>query len=1292
MRIARSTVLVSILLSTIVASVAFAQDVIIEELRAKYPPNVEALDPGFHWAPEFSRDVVTPERARVPIRTDWPDDPGLSASAVTFGVPFADGALASAENARLVTADGTPVPADLRTTATWWREDGPVRWMLVSATLERDQEYAIEYGTAVEAFEADGIVIAESDEAITIGTGPLTATISKTRPTILDSATVDGEAIVTPEAAAANLPTVVAGDGTQYLASPDGLKVSFIRNGPNETVIRREGWYASAAGERFCQFITYTWFAAGSASVRHDHTLVVGFDTTQHTIRDIRLALPVSGGVANTDMALDDPAQPVTFTADALPVRVVQTALDACTVTGATGAPAEFTRSAGWVGARGTSGAGAFIAIRDFHEQFPMELEVTPGAVVAHLWPAHDAPELDFAPSAVIGAEYSGDRVFWRDFYRGGLDAWTQGFGIGKTHNLQLDFFGAAPARSAAQASARAFDAPVLAFADPAYACDTWVFGRVEPRDPERFPEIEGVMDAILYRKHYLRDRLGNYGWVNFGDVNYNLSNATDPETITYGDWRHWAQMFYGSPNNYPLMFMRSGDRDAWDFHRVNARHILDFDICHLDSSEDQGFRFEKRKGGRYGGNGGICHYGANMYTIGCDCHTRFMLWDYYLNGNPRAWEVFEEFAAQYALRRNLGHNLVYRHRMTGGSVRFFSEAYEATWNPEFLSCAHQFADVLYDAMAELGQTRYDDVYMNEGKVKYYQMTGDERMRDLFVNDMRILSEARDADVFADTRSTTLWGLAHAYWFTGDRSLLPYAMWQLDVATSRVPAEGEPHEIGAVGWTFEHAYEATLGNQLPTFAALLTDVPNPPLASGPTGSGNGPIYLRETTDGEFTVKLDVDLYRAMPGLGAAPFSNWEAWVQRLPEETRPALVLTAPDGSVAARFDLLGETVQEAAMYSGPVGTRDVVQFTIPADGQTGTYVLAPESAIAPLSMKIASCSLPQYALSTGDSWVYGTTQYFRVPAGTSQFAVDVKAVMLRREIEVVVRNAQGEDVAQAMWAVGSECRHNPERFELDAGAPAQDEAWSISFLAPMATFLSFEGVPPFVSATPETLFVPERAVELAAVPEPEGDAPSRVESPLEGGGEALALPTNVGLALTSPDDTPLLNEAEGTVELWLRDTRQPTDLRNRTILRVGDLHLYRRINLGTYLYMGPGHQTGLVLPPGRWVHLAATWRPSTKQPDQIEVALYIDGVRVETSFNRHLVPEAGWAGAELQIPAQTAGLYVDELRVSDVARYDATFDRPEAPFEADANTLILSHFDDDSALVKGTEAIWETR
>jgi hypothetical protein len=165
---------------------------------------------------------------------------------------------------------------------------------------------------------------------------------------------------------------------------------------------------------------------------------------------------------------------------------------------------------------------------------------------------------------------------------------------------------------------------------------------------------------------------------------------------------------------------------------------------------------------------------------------------------------------------------------------------------------------------------------------------------------------------------------------------------------------------------------------------------------------------------------------------------------------------------------------------------------------------------------------------------------------------------------------------------------------------------------------------------------------------------------------------------ISSPDgQQPLLSETEGTVEMWVKDTRQYTDLHNRGLIRCGGLNLYRRICIGTYLYIaGAGHQTGFVLPQGRWCHLAATWRPSPK--GGTEVAIYADGVRVETTYNRHINPEPGWAGPDLLIPAAHAGIFVDELRVSDVARYEGNFELPAGPFEPDEHTRVLCHFDGD--------------
>ena len=815
-----------------------------------------------HAAGSFAEPTngrVAGEPTSIPLRVDWSDN-ALDAAPVTFGVPFPRGLLDSADRLHLVSRDGTIVGAQATATATWDGSDGSVRWALITATLERGRDYALVVAGG-EGPDGDrgeerrdagqGVLrLEETEDELVVTTGPMQAVVSKRWATVLDSVAIDvdgdgafsdEERIVTPTRARANPPAVVDGRGVRYvargaLAESDQFRVDVVRRGPQELVIRREGWYVGPDGTRFAQFITYTYFYAGHSGLRHDHTLVVAFDTTEHQVRDILLSLPLEvGPEAEASFARDESplGDVLRVAAPDLPARLVQTAHDRWVVTaggdGGAGILAEGARAGGWFGLE-DSRWGAFAGWQDFWQQYPADLEAAGGELRLHLWPAHGTAPLDFRPSALMGSLYPGDRIFYSDFYRGGLDSWTQGFGLGKTHNLWIQFF-TAGARTRAAGLTRAFvNEPVLASATPEWNTSTGVLGRVHPEDRERFPELEAVLDAIIHRKRWLQERLGNYGWIGYGDVNYDLTNPLNPYGVTPTLWRRWASMFYGWPNVAPLLYLRSGRRDLWEMHRTNTRHITDVDIAHLESEA-----YAKRKGGRYGGNGGIVHYAANMYDMGPDSHLRFMLYDYYINGNLRTWEVANEFVEDLAGRVHLPQNRVYTHRGTGGSLRLFAEAYEATWNPRYLEAMRQFAEILYAAQKELGHTRYDDVYMNEGKVKYYELTGDERMRELFLNDMRVLAEARDAHVLADIRHTTMWGLAQAYWLTGDPHFLDFLLWQLALALGPDPSgtrplvttKGDPGTTGAVPLSLEHAYHATLGNQLPTVMQLLAELDIP---------------------------------------------------------------------------------------------------------------------------------------------------------------------------------------------------------------------------------------------------------------------------------------------------------------------------------------------------------------------------------------------------------------------------------------------------------------------------------
>lgn len=814
---------------------------------------------------------------RVPIVLDWGDN-HLATAPVTFGIPLPRGLADSTEQLCVVTEEGELIPAQMEVTATWDGPTGSIRWLLLSMNVQKGQSYALEYGREARTDnlpDQQKVRVEDGAEVIAVTTGPMRAEVSKVRPTILDAVFLDvngdgrfseDEAIVTPAAAAAHLPVVIDSRGSRYIAggAEAGLKVEMVRQGPMEVAIRREGWYvAEEDGKRFAQFITYTYFYGEQAAVRHDHTFVVAFDSTKHQVRDIRLSLPLATGAgAQAEFATNTSAggDVVAVDAGTFPVSLLQKAHNQWELVSplalanhfqpvGEGVPpaqtiAKGERAGGWFGLADERW-GAYAGWRDFWQQYPGELEVENGVLHLHLWSSRGGSVLDFTPSAIMGEQYPGDRIFYEWLYAGGLDSWTQAYGVGKTHNIWFNFFsnkgsfnkGSSEQKEAAAQLTRAWiNMPVLASAPPEWNVATEAFGRVHPEDRARFPELEAALDALLQRKLWLRERYEQYGWIDYGDAYYRRNS----DQVL---WRRWASMFYGWPNVAPLMYLRSGRRDAWDYHRVNTKHIIDIDIGHLDSKE-----FGKRKGGRYGGDGGIVHYAADQYGLSPDSHIRFMYFDYYINGNLRAWEVADYYAQQQyeqlypsrAVRQYLG-------RTSGGTLRFFCEAYEATWKPEYLRAMRDVAETFYQERAEKGFTEYDDVYKNEGKVKYYQLTGDERMLDLFLNDMNVLLDSRDPLSGRlprpDGRGNTIWGLSQAYFLTGDDKYLDYLYWQVGNALTQMHTALDPNvgpeSVGDMRPEFtappEQTYHATMGVQFPTAMVVMAEagVPFPYLLASP---------------------------------------------------------------------------------------------------------------------------------------------------------------------------------------------------------------------------------------------------------------------------------------------------------------------------------------------------------------------------------------------------------------------------------------------------------------------------
>jgi hypothetical protein len=169
-------------------------------------------------------------------RQNWP---------VTSGVPFARGALASADDAQLLDAAGKPVPAQFEATSFW--PDGSVKWLLISFIANAPEMFRLKI--------AGG------------GTNP-----------------APQEAIPTCPAFKAR---IIDGNGKTYLAGKPDTTVNEER-GPIRAVTRTEGDFVADDGAKLFRWQARCFAYAGQPWVRVSWT--IGNNNTNAVLTNLREA------------------------------------------------------------------------------------------------------------------------------------------------------------------------------------------------------------------------------------------------------------------------------------------------------------------------------------------------------------------------------------------------------------------------------------------------------------------------------------------------------------------------------------------------------------------------------------------------------------------------------------------------------------------------------------------------------------------------------------------------------------------------------------------------------------------------------------------------------------------------------------------------------------------------------------------------------------------------------------------------------------------------------------------
>ena len=151
------------------------------------------------------------------------------------------------------------------------------------------------------------------------------------------------------------------------------------------------------------------------------------------------------------------------------------------------------------------------------------------------------------------------------------------------------------------------------------------------------------------------------------------------------------------------------------------------------------------------------------------------------------------------------------------------------------------------------------------------------------------------------------------------------------------------------------------------------------------------------------------------------------------------------------------------------------------------------------------------------------------------------------------------------------------------------------------------------------------------------------------------------------------------TAECWFRPANTTTAY--RALICLGDwTGTGVPYNLGQYgtnlfvAYYGVGNDIITSTAPiaaNTWYHVALVRNGTT-------ITLYLDGTSVGTKSNRSetLGNALGYSIGNLSGLSDDFNGHIDEVRISNTARYTATFTPSTTPFQNDANTLLLIHAD----------------
>ncbi len=480
---------------------------------------------------------------------------------VATGVPLAQGAATEASNFRMLSGT-TPLPAQFKVQTRW--PDGSIKWVLCTfpVTLAAHGEVKATLSDAGGTPPSSRLAIEDKPNALTVDTGAIIATIGKKNFRLLDSVSRSGQMLLKQD----------ADHGATLWISPD-RKINAAEFAPEEVVLEEAGPHRACIlargrfkgameldGKEMIRWTCRLYFHEGSDRVRIHFTLgndgAMGAEMKKREYFQFK-ALRLNFGLQNNGAAL------TVASAEAEGAPSADAAF-AIRQKGAYQKPGIFeaslgdqiltqsdARSLGAVSLANNSG-GIALAVREFWQNYPKEISVTPRTLSIALWP-----------------EFGG--------YPEGRDIYNLCGGKQKTHEITLAFGNAN--KDAAHALAKQINQPLMAMASPEHFADSQALGLFSPADVvtgqaeldaliKRYDDLQRSKPAGLTQAAETRRNGPYYNWMNWGDLNWACGSCSLHYDWTYIMLAHW---------------LRTGQRDFFDWGYAMARHQHDIDLPRSD-------------------------------------------------------------------------------------------------------------------------------------------------------------------------------------------------------------------------------------------------------------------------------------------------------------------------------------------------------------------------------------------------------------------------------------------------------------------------------------------------------------------------------------------------------------------------------------------------------------------------------------------------------------------------------------------------------------------------------------